>query len=200
MVERVENLIPENEWRRAYREISEFERTIADDGTVIFKFFLHINKKEQRRRFDKITKDPLTAWQVTAEDWDHHRRYNDWLLAYEEAFERTDSEYGPWTIVEATDRRYTWVKIYQTIVNMLSERLKLPVEPLPVNLEVAAKAGGEDESAEAEFGVEAEFEDELERAASQADPDVWKLEEAVMAEPANTDPASSNENTSQPGA
>lgn len=200
MVERVENLIPETEWRRAYREITEFERTLADDGTLIFKYFLHISKKEQKRRFDKITKDPLTAWQVTAEDWDHHRRYNDWLLAYEEAFERTDSEYGPWTIVEATDRRYTWVKIYQTIINMLSERLKLPVEPLAVNIEAAAKAGAGDVSGEAEFGLAVDFEDELEQAASQAEPDVWKLEEPALTEPAIPGQASTVDPASQAGA
>jgi polyphosphate kinase 2 (PPK2 family) len=188
MVERVENLIPENEWRRAYREISEFERTLADDGAVIFKFFLHISKKEQKRRFDKITKDPLTAWQVTTEDWGHHRRYNDWLLAYEEAFERTDSEYGPWTIVEATDRRYTWVKIYQTIITALSERLKMPMEPLPVNIEQAAQVGSEEISTDAEFGLAANFEDELEHAATHAGqdgPGGWVLEEALPVNPTN---------------
>jgi AMP-polyphosphate phosphotransferase len=199
LVERVENLIPESEWRRAYREISEFERTLADDGTVIFKFFLHISRKEQKRRFDRITKDPLTAWQVTAEDWDHHRRYDDWLLAYEEAFERTDSEYGPWTIVEATDRRYTWVKIYQTIINTLSERLMLPVEPLPVNIEAAAKAGVAEVSGEAEFGVAVDFEDELEQA-HQAEPDVWKLEEAISTESADPVAASTGDNPGQPEA
>lgn len=135
MVERVEELVPESDWRRAYRDIADFERTIADDGHQIIKFFLHISKQEQKRRFEKLIKDPLTAWHVTAEDWDHHRRYNDWVQAYEEAFERTDSEWGPWTIVEATDRRYTWMKIMQTIVNTLEERLGLPHEPLALPLE-----------------------------------------------------------------
>lgn len=131
MVERVENLIPEAEWRRAYRDIVDFERALADDGTLLIKFFLHISKAEQKRRFNRLTKDPLTAWHVTAEDWEHHRRYEDWLVAYEEAFERTESEWAPWTIVEATDRRYTWVKIYQTIIRCLEERLNWPHEPLP---------------------------------------------------------------------
>jgi hypothetical protein len=97
----------------------------------MIKFFLHISKQEQRHRFEKISKDPLTAWHVSAEDWEHHRRYDDWLVAYEEAFERTESEWGPWTIVEATDRRYTWVKIYQTILVALEEKLNLPHPPLP---------------------------------------------------------------------
>jgi polyphosphate kinase 2 (PPK2 family) len=137
LVERVEQLTPEVEWRRAYRDIVDFERTLADDGTLIIKFFLHISKGEQKRRFEKLTKDPLTSWHVTAEDWEHHRNYEEWLLAYEEAFERTDSEWGPWTIVEATDRRYTWAKIFQTIINSMEERLG--VEPTQIKVEAMAQ-------------------------------------------------------------
>jgi polyphosphate kinase 2 (PPK2 family) len=132
LVERVENIVPEEEWRRAYRDIVEFERTIADDGNLIIKCFLHISKQEQKKRFEKLLEDPLTAWHVAPEDWDHHRRYDEWLLAYEELFERTESEWGPWTIVEATDRRHTRVKIFQTIIGALEERLGISTEPAPV--------------------------------------------------------------------
>ncbi len=128
LVERVENIIPENDWRKAYRDIADFERTISDDGTLIIKFFLHISKKEQKKRFKKLDADPLTAWRVAPEDWEHHRRYKEWLLAYEETFEQTESEWAPWTIVEATDRYFTQVKIYQTIIRTLGKRLGL--EPL----------------------------------------------------------------------
>jgi AMP-polyphosphate phosphotransferase len=131
LVERVENLIPESEWRRGYRDIMDFERTLADDGHLILKFFLHISKQEQKRRFDKLLKDPMTAWKVAPEDWDHHRRYDEWELAYEEMFERTDSEWGPWTIVEATDRRFTQAKIFQTVIGALEEHLGLSPEPEP---------------------------------------------------------------------
>jgi AMP-polyphosphate phosphotransferase len=131
LVERVENLIPESEWRRGYRDIMDFERTLADDGHLILKFFLHISKQEQKRRFDKLLKDPMTAWKVAPEDWEHHRRYDEWELAYEEMFERTDSEWGPWTIVEATDRRFTQAKIFQTVIGALEERLGLSPEPEP---------------------------------------------------------------------
>jgi len=133
LVERVENLIPENKWRRAYRDIMDFEHTIADDGHLIIKFFLHISKEEQKRRFNRLLKDPLTAWHVTTEDWEHHRKYDDWLVAYEEAFERTETEWGPWTIVEATDMRFTRVKIYQTIISALEERLDWDHLSLPPN-------------------------------------------------------------------
>ncbi len=139
MVERVERIIPEEKWRRAYRDIIDFERTLADDGHLIIKFFLHISKQEQRRRFEKLSKDPMTAWQVTSEDWEHHRRYDEWVIAYEEAFERTETEWGPWTIVEATDRRFTWVKIYETIIMSLERRLGMPYRPLPSKEETFAE-------------------------------------------------------------
>lgn len=145
LVERVEGLVPENEWRRAYRDIVDFERTLADDGNLIIKFFLHISKQEQKRRFEKLSKDPLNAWHVSAEDWEHHRRYDDWLLAYEEAFERTESEWGPWTIVEATDRRYTWLKIFQTVVSAMESRLGMPHLVLSKIEDVEAEAQGEED-------------------------------------------------------
>ena len=123
MVERVEDLIPERSWRRAYRDIVNFERTLADQGYLLIKFFLHISREEQKRRFDKLIADPLTAWQVLPEDWEHHKHYDNWRLAYEETFERTETEWGPWTIVEATNRRYTNVKIFETIANSLETQL-----------------------------------------------------------------------------
>jgi polyphosphate kinase 2 (PPK2 family) len=143
LVERVEELIPEAEWRRAYRDITDFERTIADDGHLIIKFFLHIDKQEQKRRFSKLTKDPLTAWHVTPEDWEHHYKYDEWYNAYEEAFERTESEWGPWTIVEATDRYFTWVKIYKTIISSLEERLGWPRLVIPANPELSSEESEE---------------------------------------------------------
>ena len=124
LVERVEGLTSEKEWRRAYRDIVEFERQITDDGYVIIKFWLHISKKEQKRRFKKIAKDSLDWWRVTPEDWDHHKKYDEYLLAVEEMLERTETEYAPWTIVEATDRRCARVKIFETIINAMEETLR----------------------------------------------------------------------------
>lgn len=159
MVERVENLIPENEWRRAYRDITEFERTLADDGALIIKFFLHISKQEQKRRFESLTKDPLNAWHVSPEDWEHHRRYDDWLVAYEEALERTDTEWSPWTIVEATDRRHTWVKIFQTLTQVLAERLEISFEPIPKAIETPEQLPTTENLEEEELPVEPSGED-----------------------------------------
>lgn len=123
--DRLEGIIPENKWRRGYRDNVDFERTLVDDGYILIKFFLHISRQDQRRRFNKLSSDSQTAWRVTAQDWERHRRYDDWAMAWEEVFDRTDTEWAPWTIIEATNRRFAWVKIYRTILDVFSERLEL---------------------------------------------------------------------------
>ncbi len=123
LAERVQKLVPKKQWRRAYRDIVDFERMLADDGAVIVKFWMHISKKEQRKRFRALEKDPLECWRVTKEDWNRHKKYDHYALAAEEMFERTDTEWGPWTIVEATDRWWARQKIFQTLIAALEERL-----------------------------------------------------------------------------
>jgi polyphosphate kinase 2 (PPK2 family) len=199
LVERVEGLTPVRQWRKGYRDIVDFERTLADDGCVIIKFFLHISKKEQKRRFKKLEKDPLKSWHVQAEDWEHHRKYNEYLLAIEEMLERTDTEWGPWTIVEATDRRWARVKIFETIIRRLEEALsergfELPEEeafPVPeedleeLELEQAALALAEDEEeleAEEEASTEAEEQDEAPAELNAEDLDDEDPEVEVAAE------------------
>jgi polyphosphate kinase 2 (PPK2 family) len=117
--ERVEKIAPPQEWEKAYRDITDFERTLADDGYVLVKLFLHIGKKEQKRRFRKAESDPLTSWQVQPGDWKRHRKYGKYLAATEEMLERTESEWGPWTIVEATDRYWTRIAVFEAIIRTL---------------------------------------------------------------------------------
>jgi AMP-polyphosphate phosphotransferase len=123
MQERVEGLVPDSEWRAAYGDIVDFERMLADDGVIIIKFFLHISRKEQEKRFRKIESDPLESWRITKEDWARHKRYREYLAAAEEMLERTETAEGPWTVVEATSRRWTKVKILNTIIAALEHRL-----------------------------------------------------------------------------
>jgi polyphosphate kinase 2 (PPK2 family) len=124
LVERVEKLIPEEAWRTAYRDIADFEQMLAEDGHVIVKFWLHISREEQRRRFKLLERDPLQSWHVAPEDWEHHRKYDDYLQAAEEMLERTDTEWGPWTIVEATDQFYTLWKVLATLTDALDNGLR----------------------------------------------------------------------------
>lgn len=127
--ERVEGIIPEKAWRQAYRDILEFERMLAEDGTVILKFFFHIGMKEQRQRFERMRADPLEAWRVTKEDWARHKKYDAYLGATEEMLEMTDSEYAPWTIVEATSKYYARKKVFETIIPAIEKLLGANVPP-----------------------------------------------------------------------
>ncbi len=123
LIERIDKLCTKKEWRQAYEEINQFERQLTDDGMVIVKFWLHISKKEQKKRFRKCEKDPLLRWKVTDEDWKHHKQYDDYLQAAEEMLERTSTSNAPWTVVESTDKRYRRMKIYQTLCEAIQEGL-----------------------------------------------------------------------------
>lgn len=140
LVERVEKLTPKAEWSRAFEDITDFERALTDDGYVIIKFFLHISKAEQKKRFKALEADPMTAWQVEPEDWEHHRKYAKYLSAVEEVLARTETEWAPWTIVEATDRRWARLKVVESMVRRLEGALLARGKPLPPPPEVTAAA------------------------------------------------------------
>ena len=127
LVERVEKLIKPEQWRSAYNEIAQFERMLTDDGTVIVKFWLHISEKEQKKRFKEIEKSKYDSWRITKEDWEHHKQYDDYAEAAEEMFERTNTAYAPWTVVEATDKRYRLIKIFKTLADAMQTALNAKV-------------------------------------------------------------------------
>ena len=112
-----------SDWKASHQLGNDFERTVHDDGYVLVKFWLHISKEEQARRFRKLAKDPLKSWHVTDEDWEHHAKYDPYLIAVEEMLERTETEWGPWTIVEATNRWWARTKVITTIIDALRVRL-----------------------------------------------------------------------------
>jgi polyphosphate kinase 2 (PPK2 family) len=124
LAQRVEKRISKKKRRRAYRDIVEFERQLADDGYVIVKFWLHISKKEQKRRLQELEQDPLNCWRVTPEDWAQHKKYKRYKRAVEKMLARTTSEYAPWTVVAATDRHWMRVKIFETLIAAMESALE----------------------------------------------------------------------------
>lgn len=122
--ERVNKTVKKPEWLNAYKEINSFERQLADDGNVIVKFFLHISKKEQKKRFEELESSPSTAWRVTKEDWQHLQQYDEYAGAVEDMIAKTGSSQAPWTIVEAHDRRFATVKIFKTVIQALENRIQ----------------------------------------------------------------------------
>lgn len=119
LVERVEKFAAKEEWQRAYKEINEFERTLTDDGMVLVKFWLHISKKEQLDRFKKREKDPWKNYKLTDEDWRNREKWDKYIEALEEMFEKTDTECAPWTIIEGNWKWWARIKALKTVVNRI---------------------------------------------------------------------------------
>lgn len=137
--ERVTRAIDKPAWRAAYHDIIDFERMLADDGTVILKFFLHISRKTQRRRFRKMEANPLEAWRVTQEDRERQRNYDPYLVATEEMLELTEAEYACWTIVEATSRWWARKKMFDTIIAALEHRLGRAAPPYETSEDISER-------------------------------------------------------------
>ncbi|MBN1591306.1 MAG: polyphosphate:AMP phosphotransferase [Pirellulales bacterium] len=137
LTERVHAKRSRAEWQMAYDDIDQFERQLADAGTVIVKFWLHISKKEQRRRFKRLEKSAATAWKVGKREWANHRRYERWTEAVEEMLERTSTPRAPWTVVEATQGRFRRTKVFETVIHAVNEEIERratasPPKPKPM--------------------------------------------------------------------
>ena len=119
-----EKKLSKEERNLAYQEINTFERTLTDDGAVLIKLFLHISKKRSEKRFEKLLESKETAWRVSREDLERNKNYDGYKSILENMLEQTETEYAPWTIVEATDKKYATAKIYATVIHQLEEALK----------------------------------------------------------------------------
>ena len=124
MVERIEGFCSEAEWRRAYQEINEMESHMANAGAVVLKFWLHIDKDEQERRFRERQANPTKQWKITDEDWRNREKWDQYEEAVNEMLIRTSTTYAPWIVVEGNDKRYARVKVLQTVVDALEKKIK----------------------------------------------------------------------------
>lgn len=123
MVERIEGFCSEGDWKRAFREINQFERQLMDFGVILFKFWMNITKDEQLRRFEDRANDKLRSWKLTEEDWRNREKWDHYEDAVNEMLLKTSTISAPWTVVEGNDKRYARVKVLSTLVDKLSEEL-----------------------------------------------------------------------------
>jgi polyphosphate kinase 2 (PPK2 family) len=128
LVERVEGFCSEEEWRRAYREINQFERQLVDFGTVLVKFWLHISAQEQLDRFEARRDTPYKAWKLTDEDWRNRDKWGPYETAVEDMLLKTSTTVAPWTVVPANDKLFARVFVLETIVRTLERELDLSFE------------------------------------------------------------------------
>ncbi len=121
LVERVEGFCTEKEWSRAYGEINAMEKTLTDGDAILLKFYLHISKEEQLRRFEQRAADPYKHWKISDEDWRNRRKWKEHIEAAEDMFAHTSTKNAPWTLVESEFKWYARIKVLKAIVKKFTQ-------------------------------------------------------------------------------
>lgn len=123
LVERVGSLVPEATWRRAYREINEFERILVDHRTIIVKLWLEVDMDTQLERFRERESDPQKTWKITPEDWKARERWDAYSEAIDEMLERTSTSHAPWTVIGSRDKNHSRIRTLKTIAQAVEKEL-----------------------------------------------------------------------------
>lgn len=125
LVERVEKLTPEKRWRSAYKEINDFERMLHDDDTRLVKLFFHISPEEQLARFEERLRNPLKRWKLSYEDFRNRNHWDEYATAIDEMFERTSTDYAPWHVIPANDKKHARIAAMKIITDTLAKGVDL---------------------------------------------------------------------------
>ncbi|HTY90478.1 MAG TPA: polyphosphate:AMP phosphotransferase [Methanocella sp.] len=123
LVERVEGLCRPDEWQRAYAEINEMEEHLVNSGTVLVKFWLHIDQNTQLKRFEDRERNPEKEWKLSVDDWRNRGKWNEYWAAADEMLYRTSTDYAPWTIIESNDKNFSRIKVLQSVAAAVEEKL-----------------------------------------------------------------------------
>jgi polyphosphate:AMP phosphotransferase len=123
LVERVEEFASEDEWKRAFSEINEFEEQLTGHGILLLKYWVHITKDEQLKRFKEREKIPHKRWKLTEEDWRNREKSDEYTWAVNDIIEHTSIHAAPWVLVEGNDKRFARIKVLNTFCNRLEARL-----------------------------------------------------------------------------
>ena len=124
MVERLEGFCSENDWRRAFTEMNEFEHTLTEWGAVVIKFWLHIDKDEQLARFTLRQQTPEKQWKITDEDWRNREKWDQYEVAVNDMLKYTSTDFAPWNIIESNNKKFARIKALKIIIRALEDRLR----------------------------------------------------------------------------
>jgi polyphosphate kinase 2 (PPK2 family) len=116
LVERVEGFCKKKAWKRAYREINEFERQLVDDGVVLVKVFLAITRHEQKKRFEERENDPYKRWKIGPEDWRNRDHWDEYVEAAEQMFVETNSDVAPWRIIGGNRKWHARLEVMREVL------------------------------------------------------------------------------------
>lgn len=124
MVERLEGFCSENDWKRAYNEINEFEKNLTDWGAVVVKFWIHIDKDTQLARFKEREATPEKRWKITDEDWRNREKWNDYEIAIDEMLDKTSTKFAPWHIIQSNNKLYARIQAINIVIDAIEKKLK----------------------------------------------------------------------------
>jgi len=124
LVVRVHDLVPRKLWKERYGHIVDFEELLAEHGTIVLKYFLHVSKKEQKERLLERERTPQAAWKLNANDWKEREHWDDYTEAYEDAISKTAAPHAPWIVVPANAKWYRNLVVAESIVEALREHRK----------------------------------------------------------------------------
>jgi polyphosphate kinase 2 (PPK2 family) len=124
LVERIEGFCNAEAWNRAYDEINAFEKMHTSDGCTMLKFFLHIDKDEQLKRFKEREKDDVKRFKIGPDDWRNRKRWSEYEAAYQDMFDRTHRPDSPWVAVSANDKRHARLTVLRSAVKALKKPLE----------------------------------------------------------------------------
>jgi PPK2 family polyphosphate:nucleotide phosphotransferase len=133
LIVRVHGLVPEDVWQKRYAQINDFERMLVEEGTTLLKFYLHIDRDEQKRRLQSRLDDPSKLWKFNQEDLLERKLWDEYMRAYEDALTQTSTDLAPWSIVPANHKWYRNLVVASVIVDAL-EDLKMKYPEPPVDL------------------------------------------------------------------
>ena len=124
LVERVEGFAEREQWMRAYDEINTFERSLADEGMILIKLWIHLSLDEQLKRFKAREKNELQAWKLTDEDWRNRDKREAYEQAVEDMVARTDQPHAPWELIEGDSKRWARVRVIETVITRIEEGMR----------------------------------------------------------------------------
>jgi polyphosphate:AMP phosphotransferase len=131
-IARLEENISESEYKHRISMINTFERQLTDDGYLIIKFFLHISKNEQKRRFLKLREDDATKWRVTDRDKKRNKNYETYYKQFDHMLEKTDSPFARWKVIDTSDRKFTRFQMFNVLVSQIGNALNTEARTTPV--------------------------------------------------------------------
>lgn len=124
MVERIEGITEEKRWRAAYQEINEFENNLFESGILVLKFWMHIDKDEQLRRFNDRMNTPEKRWKITDEDWRNRDKWDQYEIAVNEMLQKTSTDFAPWHVIENNDKKYGRIRT----LNIINDTIEMWIE------------------------------------------------------------------------